>query len=140
MISQLGCDEPTFSMDPSGKPVYTKNQEVLLANVQTLQDDTTPEGTHIPISIKEMGSTEISTTLLIHSPNGCFVTVIGDGEYIIYTMLVWHNKSFRNGVSFTWNNNLNMHTVLENHIKLRSLQVTPFDHLLDGTEPSDGSI
>ena len=119
-ISQLGCDKPTFSMDPSGKLViYTKNQEVLLANVQTLQDDTTLEGTCIPISIKEMGSTEIFTTLLIHSPNGCFVTIVGDGEYIIYTMLAWCKKSFGNGVSFAWNNNLNTYTVLENHIKLR---------------------
>src|ERR1700679_3724116 len=61
-LPQLGRDEPTFGMDPSGKLVYTKNQEVLSANLQTMQDDTTPEGTRIPISIKEMGSTEIFAT------------------------------------------------------------------------------
>lgn len=118
-ISQLGRDEPTFSMDPSGKLVYTKNQEVLSANLQTLQDDTTPEGTRIPISIKEMGSTEIFATSLIHSPNGRFVTVVGDGEYIIYTALAWRNKSFGNGISFAWNNDSNTYAVLENRTKLR---------------------
>lgn len=106
-------------MDPSGKLVYTKNQEVLSANLQALQDDTTPEGTRIPMSIKEMGSTEIFATSLIHSPNGRFVTVVGDGEYIIYTALAWRNKSFGNGVSFAWNNDSNTYAVLETRTKLR---------------------
>ena len=106
-------------MDPSGKLIYTKNQEVLSANLQTMQDDTTPEGTRIPISIKEMGSTEIFATALIHSPNGRFVTVVGDGEYIIYTALAWRNKSFGNGVSFAWANDSNTYAVLENRVKLR---------------------
>jgi coatomer subunit beta' len=106
-------------MDPSGKLIYTKNQEVLSANLQTMQDDTTPEGTRIPISIKEMGSTEIFATALIHSPNGRFVTVVGDGEYIIYTALAWRNKSFGNGVSFAWANDSNTYAVLESRVKLR---------------------
>lgn len=106
-------------MDPSGKLIYTKNQEVLSANLQTMQDDTTPEGTRIPISIKEMGSTEIFATSLIHSPNGRFVTVVGDGEYIIYTALAWRNKSFGNGFSFAWANDSNTYAVLENKVKLR---------------------
>jgi coatomer subunit beta' len=106
-------------MDPSGKLIYTKNQEVLSANLQTMQEDTTPEGTRIPISIKEMGSTEIFATALIHSPNGRFVTVVGDGEYIIYTALAWRNKSFGNGVSFAWANDSNTYAVLESRVKLR---------------------
>lgn len=106
-------------MDPSGKLIYTKNQEVLSANLQTMQNDRTPEGTWIPVSIKEMGSTEIFATSLIHSRNGRFVTVVGDGEYIIYTALAWRNKSFGNGVSFAWANDSNMYAVLESKVKLR---------------------
>ena len=30
----------------------------------------------------------------MHSPNGRFVAVCGDGEYIIYTALAWRNKSY----------------------------------------------
>ena len=47
-------------MDPSEKLVYTRNQEVLSANLQILQDDTTPKSTYILIM------------LLIHLPNGQF--------------------------------------------------------------------
>jgi hypothetical protein len=31
---------------------------------------------------------------LRHNPNGRFVTVCGDGEYVVYTALAWRNKSF----------------------------------------------
>lgn len=31
-----------------------------------------------------------------------FVTVCGDGEYIIYTALAWRNKSFGAGSGFAW--------------------------------------
>ena len=34
------------------------------------------------------------------SPNGQFVTVVGDSEYIIYTSLAWRNNSSGNRVSF----------------------------------------
>ena len=49
---QLGRDEPTYSMDPSGKLVYTRNQVVISGNVQTFGDDTTPEGNRISLSVK----------------------------------------------------------------------------------------
>ncbi|EPQ58853.1 coatomer protein [Gloeophyllum trabeum ATCC 11539] len=119
VIIKLGRDEPTFSMDPSGKLVYTRNQEVLSANLQTLQDDVTAEGTRIPVSVKELGSTEVFPTALIHSPNGRFVTVVGDGEYIIYTALAWRNKAFGNGNSFAWAGDSNTYAVLEGKTKVR---------------------
>lgn len=31
---------------------------------------------------------------LKHNSNGRFVTVCGDGEYVVYTALAWRNKSF----------------------------------------------
>jgi coatomer subunit beta' len=39
---------------------------------------------------------------LLHSPNGRFVAVCGDGEYIIYTALAWRNKSFGSALDFVW--------------------------------------
>ena len=106
-------------MDPSGKLIYTRNQLVLSGNVQSLSDDTTAEGNRIPLSIKELGTTEVFATNLIHSPNGRFVTVVGDGEYIIYTALAWRNKSFGNGLSFAWAGDSNTYAVLESKLKLR---------------------
>ncbi|KAF8121048.1 coatomer WD associated region-domain-containing protein [Boletus edulis] len=119
VVIKLGRDEPTFSMDPAGKLIYTRNQLVLSGNVQSLTEDTTAEGNRIPLPIKELGTTEIFATNLFHSPNGRFVTVVGDGEYIIYTALAWRNESFGNGLSFAWAGDSNTYAVLESKLKLR---------------------
>lgn len=37
-----------------------------------------------------------------HSANGRFVSVCGDGEYIIYTALAWRNKAFGQALDFAW--------------------------------------
>src|SRR5882757_3345012 len=106
-------------MDPSGKLIYTKNQIVLSGNLATLADINNAEGNRIPVSIKEIGTTEIFATALLHSPNGRFVTVVGDGEYILYTSLAWRNKSFGNGISFAWAPDSNTYAVLESKVKVR---------------------
>lgn len=41
---------------------------------------------------------------LNHNPNGRFVVVCGDGEYIIYTALAWRNRSFGSALEFAWSN------------------------------------
>lgn len=46
-VVKLGRNEPSFSMDPSGKLVYTRNTEVLSATLQGAADDETPEGQRI---------------------------------------------------------------------------------------------
>jgi coatomer subunit beta' len=119
VVIKLGRDEPTYSMDPSGKLIYTKNQVVLSGNLATLSDISTADGNRIPLSIKEIGTTEIFATALLHSPNGRFVTVVGDGEYIIYTALAWRNKAFGSGTGFAWAGDSNTYAVLENKVKLR---------------------
>lgn len=51
---------------------------------------------------KELGSCEIYPQSLQHSANGRFVSVCGDGEYIIYTALAWRNKAFGQALEFAW--------------------------------------
>lgn len=106
-------------MDPSGKLVYTRNTEVLSANIQTISDASLADGNRIPLAIKELGTTEIFSTSLSHSPNGRFITVVGDGEYIVYTALAWRNKAFGNGSSFAWAGDSNTYAVLEGRTKVR---------------------
>ncbi|KAF8498938.1 coatomer beta [Hysterangium stoloniferum] len=120
VVAKVGRDEPSFSMDHSGKLVYTRNSEVLSGNIQSLQDDTTPEGTRIPLTTRELGSTEIFATALHHSPNGRFITFVGDGEYIIYTALNLRNKSFGSGSSFAWAGDSNTYAVLEGKTKVKA--------------------
>ena len=64
-------------MDPSGKLIYTRNQEVLSSNLQTIQDESIAEGSRIPLTTKEIATTEILATPLFHYPNERFVTVVG---------------------------------------------------------------
>jgi coatomer subunit beta' len=111
--------EPSLSMDPSGKLIYTRNTDILSANLRTVGDVDMPEGQPIPVSIRQIGSTEIYTTTLQHSPNRRFITVVGDGEYIIYTALAWRNKAFGSGSSFAWSNDSTTYAVLDGQTKVR---------------------
>ncbi|KIJ69714.1 hypothetical protein HYDPIDRAFT_120671 [Hydnomerulius pinastri MD-312] len=119
VVIKLGRDEPTYSMDPSGKLIYTRNQQVLSSNLQTLSPAHAADGAALSLAPKEIGTTEIFASALVHSPNGRFVTVVGDGEYIIYTALAWRNKSFGNGTSFAWAGDSNTYAVLEGKVKVR---------------------
>ncbi|EKM79756.1 hypothetical protein AGABI1DRAFT_127441 [Agaricus bisporus var. burnettii JB137-S8] len=119
VVVKLGRDEPTYSMDPSGKLIYTHNHDVLSGNLQTLSSDIESDGALVHLPTKEIGSTDIFASSLFHSPNGRFVTVVGDGEYIIYTALAWRNKSFGNGLSFAWAPDSNTYAVLETKTKLK---------------------
>jgi coatomer subunit beta' len=120
VVVKLGRDNPTFSMDSSGKLIYTRNQSVISGNLQMVQDtESIAEGARISFSTKEIGSTEVFANALMHSPNGRFVTVVGDGEYITYTALAWRNKSFGNGISFAWAPDSNTYAVLETRMKLK---------------------
>ena len=119
VVLKLGRDEPSYSMDPSGKLVYTRGSEVLTSTLQTAVEDTTPEGARIPLPPRELGSTEIYANAIVHSPNGRFVTVVGDGEYIIYTSLAWRNKAFGPGNSFAWGDDSNTYAVQEGKLKIK---------------------
>ena len=121
VVVKLGRDEPVFSMDPSGKLIYTRNTDVLSANLQVGQEDVEghADGARLVLSIKELGTTEVFAASISHSPNGRFVTVVGDGEYIVYTALAWRNKAFGNGTSFAWAGDSNTYAVLEGRMKIR---------------------
>lgn len=79
-VVNLGRDEPYYSIEPSGKLVYTRIAEVLSANLQGAAEDKTPEGQRIPLFVRELGMAEIFATSLQHSPNGRLITVVGDGS------------------------------------------------------------
>ena len=49
-----------------------------------------------------------------------FVTVCGDGEYIIYTALAWRNKAFGSGTSFAWASDSNTYAVQEGKSKIKA--------------------
>ena len=105
-------------MDPSGKLVYTRSSEVLTSALQTAVEDATSEDARIPATARTWVNGNMRYAV-VRSPNGRFVTVVGDGEYIIYTSLAWRNKAFGPGNSFAWGDDSNKYAVQEGKPKSR---------------------
>ena len=55
-----------------------------------------------PRLCRDLESCQIYPQRIAHSPNGRFVSVCGDGEYIIYTAMGWRNTTFGNAMEFVW--------------------------------------
>ncbi|GAA5990741.1 hypothetical protein JCM11641_006663 [Rhodosporidiobolus odoratus] len=119
VVVKIGREEPSVSMDTSGKVVYARNAEVLTVALQSTADEDIPDGQQLAIPSRELGNTEVYSSSLQHSPNGRFVTVCGDGEYIIYTALAWRNKAFGSGVGFAWASDSNTYAVREAGSKIK---------------------
>ncbi|KAF2725754.1 Coatomer, beta' subunit [Polychaeton citri CBS 116435] len=101
VVVKMGREEPAVSMDSSGKIIYARHSEILTSVIKG-GDKNVKDGEPITIPTKELGSTEIYPQTLIHSPNGRFVAVCGDGEYIIYTALALRNQAFGSALDFAW--------------------------------------
>ncbi|EXJ80784.1 hypothetical protein A1O3_07068 [Capronia epimyces CBS 606.96] len=101
VVVKMGREEPAVSMDNTGKLVWARHNEVVSAIIKG-GDASVKDGAPIALPIKEMGTTEIYPTTLSHSPNGRFVSVCGDGEFIIYTALAWRNQAFGSALDFAW--------------------------------------
>ncbi|MEW5308232.1 MAG: hypothetical protein WDW38_000207 [Sanguina aurantia] len=105
VVLKLGREEPVASMDSSGKIIWAKHNEVQTVNLRSLGAEyeiTDGRGCHWP-----------------HNPNGRFVVVCGDGEYIVYTALAWRNKSFGSGLEFVWSHDSNDFAIRESSSKVK---------------------
>ncbi|KAJ8410925.1 hypothetical protein AAFF_G00188820 [Aldrovandia affinis] len=102
IIIKLGREEPAMSMDSSGKIIWARHSEVQQANLKAMGDAEIKDGERLPLAVKDMGSCEIYPQTIQHNPNGRFVVVCGDGEYIIYTAMALRNKSFGSAQEFVW--------------------------------------
>jgi len=103
VMFKIGREDPVASMDTSGKIIWSKHNDVQTVNVKALPVDyEIQDGDRLPLAVKDLGSCDLYPQSLMHGPNGRFVTVCGDGEYIIYTALAWRNKSFGTALNFGW--------------------------------------
>nr|CAG4649109.1 EOG090X01FO [Scapholeberis mucronata]SVE93462.1 EOG090X01FO [Scapholeberis mucronata] len=102
IMIKLGREEPAMSMDQSGKIIWAKHSEIQQANLKALPDSEIKDGERLPLAIKDMGACEIYPQTVAHNPNGRFVVVCGDGEYIIYTAMALRNKAFGSALEFVW--------------------------------------
>eukprot|EP00271_Cylindrocystis_brebissonii_P010156 TRINITY_DN26257_c0_g1_i1.p1 TRINITY_DN26257_c0_g1~~TRINITY_DN26257_c0_g1_i1.p1 ORF type:complete len:919 (-),score=227.95 TRINITY_DN26257_c0_g1_i1:1148-3904(-) len=103
IMIKIGREEPVASMDNSGKIIWAKHNEIQTVNVKSVPNDfEVTDGERLPLAVKELGSCDLYPQTLHHNPNGRFVVVCGDGEYIIYTALAWRNRSFGSALEFCW--------------------------------------
>ena len=103
VMIQVGREEPVVSMDQSGKIMWAKHNEIHTVNIKSLPADVEiADGERVPLAVKDLGSCDLYPQSLKHNPNGRFVAVCGDGEYIIYTAVAWRNKSYGNALEFVW--------------------------------------
>ncbi|XP_070562089.1 coatomer subunit beta'-like [Ptychodera flava] len=113
IMVKLGREEPAMSMDTSGKIIWAKHAEIQQANLKTMADMEIKDGERLPLAVKDMGSCEIYPQTIAHNPNGRFVVVCGDGEYIIYTAMALRNKAFGSAQEFVWAQDSNEYAVRE---------------------------
>ncbi|PGH27046.1 hypothetical protein AJ80_01231 [Polytolypa hystricis UAMH7299] len=101
VVVKMGREEPAVSMDGSGKIIWARHNEVVSTVIKG-GDASLKDGEPLSLPTKELGSCEVYPQTLMHSSNGRFVSVCGDGEYIIYTALAWRNKAFGQALDFAW--------------------------------------
>ncbi|RID62515.1 hypothetical protein BRARA_E01583 [Brassica rapa] len=103
IMVKLGREIPVASMDNTGKIIWAKHNEIQTANIKSIGAGyEVTDGERLPLAVKELGTCDLYPQSLKHNPNGRFVVVCGDGEYIIYTALAWRNRSFGSGLEFVW--------------------------------------
>ncbi|NWH90026.1 COPB2 protein, partial [Aegithalos caudatus] len=115
IIIKLGREEPAMSMDANGKIIWAKHSEVQQANLKAMGDAEIKDGERLPLAVKDMGSCEIYPQTIQHNPNGRFVVVCGDGEYIIYTAMALRNKSFGSAQEFVWAHDSSEYAIRESN-------------------------
>ncbi|KAK8678793.1 hypothetical protein V6N13_144277 [Hibiscus sabdariffa] len=103
IMVKIGREVPVASMDNSGKIIWAKHNEIQTVNIKSVGADfEVTDGERLPLAVKELGTCDLYPQSLKHNPNGRFVVVCGDGEYIIYTALAWRNRSFGSALEFVW--------------------------------------
>ncbi|KAL8272624.1 hypothetical protein Esti_003412 [Eimeria stiedai] len=83
LVLKMGKEGPVVSSH-GGKAVLARGFDLLQLNLKML-DESFADGEKIQCPTKEIGRSDIFPQSLSHHPNGRFLAVIGDGEYLVYT-------------------------------------------------------
>ncbi|KAI4501304.1 hypothetical protein M0802_003677 [Mischocyttarus mexicanus] len=119
VIVKVGREEPAVSMDSlGGKIVWAKHSEIQQVNLKALGEEA-QDGERLPLAVKDMGGCEIYPQTIQHNPNGRFLVVCGDGEYIIYTSMALRNKAFGQASEFVWAADSSQYAVRESTTSIK---------------------
>ncbi|EZA57396.1 coatomer subunit beta' [Ooceraea biroi] len=119
VMVKVGREEPAVSMDSlGGKIVWARHSEIQQVNLKALGEEA-QDGERLPLAVKDMGACEIYPQTLQHNPNGRFLVVCGDGEYIIYTSMALRNKAFGQASEFVWAADSSQYAVRESNTTVK---------------------
>ncbi|KAG5868665.1 hypothetical protein JTB14_009969 [Gonioctena quinquepunctata] len=121
ILVKVGREEPAVSMDASGgKIIWARHSELQQANLKALPEGAEiRDGERLSVTVKDMGACEIYPQTIQHNPNGRFVVVCGDGEYIIYTAMALRNKAFGSAQEFVWAQDSSEYAIRESGSTIR---------------------
>lgn len=83
VVLKMGREQPAVSMDSSGKIISAKANDIVTTTIKSSDIANVKDGDRIVLPLKELGTTELYPQSLMHSPNGRFVAVCGDGEWLV---------------------------------------------------------
>lgn len=119
VMVKVGREEPAVSMDSlGGKIVWARHSEIQQVNLKALGEEA-QDGERLPLTVKDMGACEIYPQTIQHNPNGRFLVVCGDGEYIIYTSMALRNKAFGQAAEFVWAADSSQYAVRESNTTVK---------------------
>ncbi|XP_018344845.1 PREDICTED: coatomer subunit beta' [Trachymyrmex septentrionalis] len=119
VMVKVGREEPAVSMDSlGGKIVWARHSEIQQVNLKALGEEA-QDGERLPLAVKDMGACEIYPQTIQHNPNGRFLVVCGDGEYIIYTSMALRNKAFGQASEFVWAADSSQYAVREGNTTVK---------------------
>ncbi|KAI8053345.1 coatomer WD associated region-domain-containing protein [Syncephalis plumigaleata] len=84
VVFKLGRDEPSISMDNSGKIIWSKQTDIQTANVKASLDVAIKDGERLQLPIKDMGTTEVYPQNMQHSPNGRYAVRESSAKIKVY--------------------------------------------------------
>lgn len=103
-VYEVGRNRPAASMDVQGRFVWSIRQDMRMGILDEKRTDFTSmlKGTAVTLTEKELGRCEVTPSVLAHNPNGRFLAVVGEGEYVVYTSRQLRSKAFGEGVDLVW--------------------------------------
>ncbi|KAK6589449.1 coatomer complex beta [Cryptosporidium xiaoi] len=116
VVLKLGSEQPISTLNGSkiiiakGTEIYQANLRALYKNSQcSISTNNTNEwefeyedGERIVLPFKEIGCSEIYPQDIRFHPNGRFISVCGDGEFVVYTTQALRSKCFGKAVEMVW--------------------------------------
>ncbi|KAH8582991.1 coatomer complex beta [Cryptosporidium sp. chipmunk genotype I] len=122
VVVKIGSEQPLATLN-SGKILIAKGTEICQANLRALAAKSSSgtewefefdDGERVILPYKELGCSEIYPQDIQFHPNGRFLSVCGDGEFVIYTTQALRSKCFGKAIELSWSIDGHFFAIREN--------------------------